>query len=95
MTEWTVDVAFGDAGKTAGVGEGYTCFGCAASDPDTHTATITICRKAHGADSAIRETLIHELLHVNLDPAQTLANDVIFETGLSRVARAITALESA
>lgn len=94
MGEWCISVAFGDAGKTAGVGEAFICYGCAQPDPDAHTAVVTINREAHATDAAIRETLIHELLHVNLDPASTLMNDVVFETGLNRVARCVLSLES-
>ena len=87
MAEWSITVAFGDPARAAGVDDRFIVYGCTEPDPDTHVAIVTINRQAHTSDDAIRETLVHEPLHVCLDPASTLANDVVFEVGLNRLAR--------
>lgn len=46
-------------------------------------------RPAENLPRLIRRTVVHELLHVLLDPSQRISEDALFETGLDHLAAII------
>lgn len=66
-------------------------------DPQHQLALMRVlCRKdmeKRGLSiDAIEETLVHELLHVRLDPMSHLSNDAAFEIGLDTLAEELVRL---
>lgn len=60
-------------------------------DPQEQRATLKLCRdadmEAAGLTAGLtEETIIHELLHLRLDPMSSLAEDAAFEIGLDCLA---------
>ena len=88
---WAIDVQLvrGEALRaTHGPGDYYADV---QPDPQHQRATVRVLRQremvARGMDpSLIEETLVHELLHLRLDPMSHLANDSTFEVGLDCLA---------
>jgi hypothetical protein len=66
-------------------------------DPDHQAALMRVCRKCDmdrlGLNiDELESTIVHELLHIRLDPMSALARDSGFEIGLNLVADELTRL---
>lgn len=87
---WTVDVRLVRHAELAGDSKG-SCYARVSPDPATQRAAIRLCRESDLAAAGLEpglteETIVHELLHLLLDPMSTLAGDAAFEIGLDRLA---------
>lgn len=103
LEHWSFTISFGTQ-KELLADQGEFLFGRVWPDLDTLQATVKIVRPADlqagvldaldamscgNVDAAIEQTLIHELLHVRLDPSNQLGHDSNFESGLNHTARAL------
>lgn len=93
MTDWRISISF-VTGATLSAHHGVDCliYGDTQPKPEKHSAKIRICDplQTPEGEAAVESTVVHELLHVLLDPRSVMAGDSSFETGLDLVARALT-----
>ena len=66
-------------------------------DPQHQCATMRICRRGDLAAAGLchhlaEETIVHELLHLRLDPMSALSRDSGFEVGLDALAEELVRL---
>ena len=91
LAEWKIKAVFGDPASVIHAADDWKVYGCAIPALKTngkHAALITVNPPSEGDN--VEQTVIHELLHICLDPASRMADDALFELGLDRVANALT-----
>jgi len=102
MEHWTVRVRFAKQDELGGDDGSFVC-GRVWPDIDELTAQVYIAREADFDEEtmeslslcgksravALEQTVIHELLHVRLDPMNRMRDDSNFESGLNHTARAL------
>jgi hypothetical protein len=92
MDEWRIKSSVVSADVLNRTCPGYTV--SAHCDPDLGKHRANVRLSADVTKDAAEETIIHELLHILLDPNGRIADDAIFETGLDRAARAFVKLSN-
>ena len=104
IAHWNISCAWGTQADVRAKDEEFL-YGRVLTAPERDAAGIVVFRcgdlaKAEEAlgidlldgksfDQLYEETIIHELLHVRLDPREKLAGDSAFETGLDATAAAL------
>ncbi len=102
---WTINARFASQAELADT-EGEFCFGRCAPDLDRMHAEIRVFRERDmskiqqiiecgDVEAETELALIHELLHVCLDPTLRINGDGNHELGLDRAARALKELHDA
>ena len=90
LGEWKIKAVFGDPAKIVHAAKDWEVYGCTMPCLKTngkHGALIIVNEPTDGGD--VTQTVIHELLHICLDPTSRMADDALFELGLDRVAGAL------
>lgn len=93
MTDWRITISFvSKATLAAHHGVDMLIYGDTQPCPERHSAKVRICDPVDTpeGEAAVESTVVHELLHVLLDPRSVMAGDSSFETGLDLVSKALT-----
>lgn len=101
LDHWTLHVRFATQEELGGDDGAFIC-GRVWPDLDSLTAQVYIAYERDMDDdtlqslslcrdrkAAMEQTIIHELLHVRLDPMNRMRDDSNFETGLNHIALAL------
>ena len=102
LDHWTLHVRFATQEELGGDDGAFIC-GRVWPDLDALTAQVYIARESEidaetraslslcskSKTAAMEQTIIHELLHVRLDPMNRMRDDSNFETGLNHTAKAL------
>ena len=93
---WTVDVRLVPH-RELSAGRDGSYYADVAPDPQHQRAVMRLCRAADLAAAGLEpglaeETIVHELLHLRLDPMSALARDAAFEVGLDALAEELVRL---